>query len=83
MELNPQAFFSILWIDSRYKVENPVTVNYTWYGQNDYTFTGEWHDLVYKSYISKERVSITIKTLVVYSTSPENGLDGILGMAMS
>lgn len=60
-----------------------MTVNYTWYGQNNYTFTGEWHNLRYRTIIGEEEVSIDLMTLVVYDQTPENGLNGFVGMAMS
>ena len=46
LAMNPSAFFSVIFVESTITTpENPVTLNYTWYGQNNFTITGEWLDL--------------------------------------
>lgn len=42
----PQAFFSVLFVGSSvYEPADPITLNYTWYGENGYTIQGEWKEL--------------------------------------
>ena len=85
----PQAFFSVLFVDSSvYKPENPVTLNYTWFGANNYTVEGEWRELNVGMYITDNNGKLTevqmeLEFFVSYQASPETGLDGFIGMVLS
>jgi hypothetical protein len=43
MELSPASYFSIIFVDSNLSMPTEtITLNYTWYGQNDFTIKGVW-----------------------------------------
>ena len=88
--LNPAAFFSIIFVDtSLYQPANPVTIDYSWYGQNNFTIKGEWVDLWYNFTLAdtidgqEQTVNVTLTTFVSYQASPESGLDGFLAISLS
>ena len=82
--MDPAAFFSIIFVDTTLITPtNPITMNYTFYGQNGYNFTGEWKDLTLNFTVDDELVSINMTAFVSYRNSPETGLAGSIGLAQS
>jgi hypothetical protein len=44
--LNPSAFFSVIFLDSELvNIEDEITLDYSFYGNNDYTIKGQWVEL--------------------------------------
>ena len=43
LEVDPSAYFSVVFTDLDIKqVENPITLNYTFYGSKNYEVKGTW-----------------------------------------
>ena len=82
LEADPSAYFSIIFVDtSLTTIENPVTLNYTFFGQNDYTLDGEWKELTFKFNFEGVDIELPLTTFVCYMASPESGTKGSLGLA--
>lgn len=77
LEMDPGAIFSIIFVDTTLVTipeADQVTCNYTFYGQNGYTFIGQWLDLHYSFTIEGEVVEFDLTTFVSYQSSPETGV---------
>lgn len=84
LEVDPSAFFSIIFVDTTLSTPtDPRTLNYTFFGQNDYTLVGEWKDLTFTFMLEEESISLPLTTFVCYQSSPESGVQGSLGIAQS
>ena len=86
MEMDPSAIFSIIFLDTTLITipdEDKRTLNYTFYGQNDFNVTGHWQNLTYTFTLEGQAISVDVTTFVVYSSSPETGVSGSIGMAQS
>ena len=88
--LNPAAFFSVIFLDTTLiELSDPITLNYTWYGENDFQINGTWVNLNFTlDYFAEDGTllnsSISLKTFVSpQSNMPEPGLNGLIGMAWS
>ena len=87
--MNPAAFFSVIFVQTKsYQPEEPITLEYSWYGNFGYKITGEWVDL-YVNFtmtnnddVSKD-FSVPIKAFVSYQATPAQGLDGFLSISYS
>ena len=81
LAMNPAAFFSVIFVDtSLYQPADPITIEYTWYGQNGYTITGEWVDLYFNLTLDDTKsgetteLQVPVNAFVSYMASPEPGL---------
>ena len=85
LTVDPSAIFSIIFVDTTLNtIENPITVDYSFYGENDYTIQGEWQEVSCTiQFDNEEPVTFTLTVFVSYMASPETGTDGFLGMAIS
>ena len=88
--LNPAAFFSVIFLDTTLiELSDPITLNYTWYGENDFQINGTWVNLNFTlDYFAEDGTllnsSMSLKTFVSpQSNMPEPGLNGFIGMAWS
>ena len=89
LEVDPSAYFTIVFTDLDIrKVENPILLNYTFFGDYNYEANGTWADM--KLTFNKNGdiagygdYNITLRVFVAYATPPESGLDGTLGLAVT
>ena len=70
--MNPAAFFSVIFVQTKsYQPENPITLEYSWYGNFGYNITGEWVDIYVNFTITNEEneskdLSVPITAFVSY-----------------
>ena len=65
-----------------------ITLNYSWYGNNGYTIQGVWVKVKMQFYVDDVLVpespnALDLTVFVSYQDSPEEGVDGTLGLALS
>ena len=81
MELSPASFFSIIFVDSSLSMPTEtIKLNYTWYGQNDFTIEGVWVKVDISLTIDEDEIVVPLTVFVSYMASPESGIQGILGL---
>ena len=93
MEVDPSAYFSVVFTNlDIMKVEDPISLNYTFYGSKNYIVNGTWTEMQLQfnkltpgffTEHSQYDYNITLKVFVAYGVPPESGLDGSLGMAFT
>ena len=90
MEVDPSAYFSVIFTDLDIaKVDNPITLNYTFYGSENYLVKGTWQEMNLVFNKGKLPVNeslegdyiINLTVFIAYATPPESGLSGTLGIA--
>lgn len=75
--MDPAATFSVIFVDiTLHKIENPITLNYTWYGFNQTYIQGEWVDVSVNVNLDgyEDPVQLDLTVFVSYMASPETGL---------
>jgi hypothetical protein len=76
MEMDPASYFSIIFVDTN--LSNPptetITLNYTWYGQNDFTIEGVWLDVNLALTVEDTDYSVPLTVFVSYMKTPESGV---------
>ena len=75
VELDPASYFSIIFVDTSLSVPTEtITLNYTWYGQNDFTIEGVWVDVNVVLTIEEVEYEVPLTVFVSYMTTPESGV---------
>ena len=90
LEIDPSAYFSVVFtdLDINKEVEEPVLLNYTFYGEKNFAANGTWTDMRVKFNKAQGTegfgdYNVTIKIFLAYAKPPESGLDGTLGIAVT
>ena len=73
------------------QVENPIELNYTFYGSENYRVKGTWQEMNLKFNKQKQAAttvddfdySVNITVFLAYAKPPERGLSGTLGIAVT
>ena len=95
MEVDPTAYFSIIWIGEEYLDQVPSpdlikTINYTFYGNSLYESKGVWaganitvDGIHFEGNDTTIELDFNLIIFIGFSDPPESGLDGTIGLADS